>query len=470
MTEQAFALREEEFRALTSICTGENSYFSECQDQPYTFNHPRRGRWVYARGAGHLFIAVRADNSEFAESPKDVARHLALKKNPDFVTTAGELRLWASGLKERVLSEDCELCGGSGTITDEDIWEAARADVFDDYHLDSNWREVETMYMRGQLDREIRDRAEAYGGFHKRPRRISEDEVACNRTRRACTNCKGAKQITFSVEYARFHRTIFNPGLLQKALAMPFIGDADRVTIHAPGCLRPRIRDVQRRLYITCERWVISFKPYEYSAYGGTLRPKIPVEEIPDFAAFLHERAAHPSPPSEEEIKQALARARRDIKILFHFEAKGFERPSMREARARVSEFQKEFDSAEACASLMLFYVETGIEFTTSFGDVDARFYGNLESMYERALKLITEERLAKAFEERCRSLARSCSQLGWGIYETLCALFEKYFKSGADERLDRIYAEIEELTKRSAPESNQEPQPPGAQGTLFEL
>jgi len=85
--------------ALSRICDGP-AYAGRGvpTDRPYAYTHRRSGAWVYARSTSGLFVAVRCEAASLPTSPKSIDRHLAVKRDPEAVTTAGRLRGWLDGL------------------------------------------------------------------------------------------------------------------------------------------------------------------------------------------------------------------------------------------------------------------------------------------------------------------------------------------------------------------------------------
>lgn len=67
-------------------------------DRPYAYARKRSGAWAYARSTAGLFVAVMCDDNSLPTCDKNIGRHLANKRNPDAVTTAGRLRGWLGGL------------------------------------------------------------------------------------------------------------------------------------------------------------------------------------------------------------------------------------------------------------------------------------------------------------------------------------------------------------------------------------
>lgn len=95
MTENAHPIIE----ALSRICDG-SPYDGRGvpTDRPYAYAHRTKGRWAYARSTAGLFVAVRCEEVSLPTCDKNIDRHLAVKRNPLCVTTAGRLRGWLGGL------------------------------------------------------------------------------------------------------------------------------------------------------------------------------------------------------------------------------------------------------------------------------------------------------------------------------------------------------------------------------------
>jgi hypothetical protein len=95
MTENAHLIVE----ALALICAGPKyDGRGVPTDRPYAYAHRRMGAWAYARSTSGLFVAVVCADASLPTCDKNIDRHLAVKRNPLRVTTAGRLRGWLGGL------------------------------------------------------------------------------------------------------------------------------------------------------------------------------------------------------------------------------------------------------------------------------------------------------------------------------------------------------------------------------------
>ena len=73
---------------------------------------------------------------------------------------------------------------------------------------------------------------------------------------------------------------------------------------------------------------------------------------------------------------------------------------------------------------LMLHYVETGTEFTNTYGDINEPFYNSLESMLvnfcEGIFKSSDSEKSYGQFNERLVALKKAVYGIGWGYGDTV--------------------------------------------------
>ena len=76
----------------------------------------------------------------------------------------------------------------------------------------------------------------------------------------------------------------------------------------------------------------------------------------------------------------------------------------------------------------MLFFVEMGIEFTSTYGDINEPFYRSLEGMYSRALQFMFDNDLAPHFSDRCQSIISNPPKIGWWFNENMAEIHRQYF------------------------------------------
>ncbi len=90
--------------------------------------------------------------------------------------------------------------------------------------------------------------------------------------------------------------------------------------------------------------------------------------------------------------------------------------PQPREARKIITDYKKTKDVL-GTLDLMLAYVESGNEFTCTYGDINSPFYDSLCSMLDAFSKLFEESPAEywPYFQDRLQQLARSADGIGWG-------------------------------------------------------
>jgi hypothetical protein len=97
-------------------------------------------------------------------------------------------------------------------------------------------------------------------------------------------------------------------------------------------------------------------------------------------------------------------------------------------SRKAISDFKKLSTSPEALADLLLHYVECGVEFTNSYGDIDEAFYTRVENTYDDALKLMHKEDILKKFKKRAEKIVDDTTDIGWGFHDYLSELYYDFY------------------------------------------
>ena len=111
------------------------------------------------------------------------------------------------------------------------------------------------------------------------------------------------------------------------------------------------------------------------------------------------------------------------------FPARGLGQARLSVARKAVSEYRKVSRSKASLVDLMLYYVEVGVEFTNTYGDIDDAFYEGMGNMYKWAVELIVGNELEELYERRCRRIVEDTSDIGWGFHDRLIDIFEENFE-----------------------------------------
>ena len=112
------------------------------------------------------------------------------------------------------------------------------------------------------------------------------------------------------------------------------------------------------------------------------------------------------------------------------FPERGFGKANLSVARKAITDCRKLVTSHQEMADLMLYYVEMGVEFTRTYGDIDEPFYNSMENMYKRAAEFISQHNMRDQFEPRCQKIVRNTSGMGWGFHDGLNAIYDEYFEA----------------------------------------
>lgn len=125
----------------------------------------------------------------------------------------------------------------------------------------------------------------------------------------------------------------------------------------------------------------------------------------------------------EELLNKHKAAVRKEF-----FPARGHGDGRLSVARKAVSDYKKVSNNVVGLIDLMVYYVETGVQFTSTYGDIDEPFYNSMESMYGSALKQIAANGLQDTFYKRCRRIVTDTSGMGWGFHDALSEMFHETF------------------------------------------
>ncbi len=142
---------------------------------------------------------------------------------------------------------------------------------------------------------------------------------------------------------------------------------------------------------------------------------------------------------ASQEAKQFLAVkiiGEEAAKSLFHeyckkvenefFPERGHGKLRLQEAKNAIAEFEKLTGNAKYTMELKLVYVEMGITFTLTYGDIDERFYSSMETVYADIIQTVNFDDSAELFEEyedRISEVVSDTEGLGWGFHDQLYEL-----------------------------------------------
>jgi hypothetical protein len=126
----------------------------------------------------------------------------------------------------------------------------------------------------------------------------------------------------------------------------------------------------------------------------------------------------------DEAIEVLFTQARKKVENEF-FPDRGHGKLRLAEAKKEINAFKKATNDQKRTVDLMLFYVEQGVEFTCSFGDISEGFYTSMIKMFDQvAEECNQDEELYNAFSSRLDTVV-SVALDGWGFQE---ALLESYY------------------------------------------
>jgi uncharacterized protein (UPF0305 family) len=136
----------------------------------------------------------------------------------------------------------------------------------------------------------------------------------------------------------------------------------------------------------------------------------------PSCRDFLHTRLYE-----KADRRQILARYKKEIVDQF-FPKRGEGKLNFVEIRRVVKVYAKATKDDVGVADLMLTAVEEGTKYTQAYGDIDERFYSNLESiLYKLRLMVAADpERIWPGIKIRALALIEMSDGIGWGFHDTV--------------------------------------------------
>lgn len=95
--------------------------------------------------------------------------------------------------------------------------------------------------------------------------------------------------------------------------------------------------------------------------------------------------------------------------------------------RKAVSDFKKLKPSSSCIADLMLFYIETGVNFTAEYGDMWEQYYTALENNFDKAMEFIYQNGYLDELRPRIEKMLKLSEKCGWGFPDTLYDIYYQY-------------------------------------------
>ena len=118
-------------------------------------------------------------------------------------------------------------------------------------------------------------------------------------------------------------------------------------------------------------------------------------------------------------------------------------------AKKVISDFKKLCSNEKLVLDLMLYYVEQGVAFTNTFGDINEAFYESLKKIYWVVIEAVnkhSEPLIYNLFKDRLRVVLDNTGGISWGFYDDLNEMYYRIKWLGSDEI--NIDINSEEATK----------------------
>ena len=116
------------------------------------------------------------------------------------------------------------------------------------------------------------------------------------------------------------------------------------------------------------------------------------------------------------------------------FPEKGFGKLRYANIRDALSKFKKISNDPKYLAELLFIHVKCGIDFTNEYGDIDERFYENIEKALERFLIHISENNLLEKYKDRCFGFIDETEGIGWGFHDEIGNLVYEFYDNIEEE------------------------------------
>lgn len=128
----------------------------------------------------------------------------------------------------------------------------------------------------------------------------------------------------------------------------------------------------------------------------------------------------------DEAVESLFQEYRKKVEQEF-FPERGHGKLRLQETKQAISEFERLTESVRCSLELKLIYVENGVDYTLSYGDIDGRFYNSMVSMYADIIDQVNEDETAELFDEfqeRLEAVVSKTEGIGWGFHDNLAELY----------------------------------------------
>lgn len=110
---------------------------------------------------------------------------------------------------------------------------------------------------------------------------------------------------------------------------------------------------------------------------------------------------------------------------------------NIKKAKDALSDFKKLDIGNDTYAELLLFFVETGINFINDYGDLDNGFYKGLCKYYNESLTIYRNEGQLENVKVRAYFAMTNTMDMTWGFHEYLTDVFNEFFPDYYDNEVD---------------------------------
>lgn len=138
----------------------------------------------------------------------------------------------------------------------------------------------------------------------------------------------------------------------------------------------------------------------------------------------------------KEAADELFAQSAKKINDEF-FPDRGFPKMRLAQAKKAITDYKKLTGDESGTAELILYYIETGLEFTNAYGDIDEPFYNSLVSMYSKVINLCYKnDEYYEQFAPRLEQAISDAGGFGWGVQYDFSELYYgmQSFKEGKEE------------------------------------
>lgn len=98
------------------------------------------------------------------------------------------------------------------------------------------------------------------------------------------------------------------------------------------------------------------------------------------------------------------------------------------DGKKAISDFRNMGASKKLLADLMMFYVETGVQFTIDYGDIDEQFYNSVAGTYKKAIELMKKENHLDFFADRAKKVVAETEGMGWFFHDELSEYYYNFY------------------------------------------